>query len=347
MDPVLVLSLVGRFALLIALGVMLGLVLSWLWRRYEHHRQRTDPEFNRLRPLCRRCDYALRQLTSSHCPECGADLHQPGAVAGKPRRARCIDRVCMYGTTLLVCSLLWWMVCNELVALRSYSFNYIMARPASGAYEAIRLTAQPDRVLHRFAEPWRDMDTIGVRYVSVSIDAGGNWTQHQVYPGDDIRRSLVNHLGAHRVASFDEFSADTLADWLRQLGVDVDDPAVVRGVADGAAVVNSLIASREPDTAVAEATFGRVTKRYSSSSVSGARPSIRRDHRAALVYITSFVVMLMLLVAGLASYEWRNRRDIRRRLITDDPPLDLDHMCLAPKPATEAADPQMHTDEHG
>ena len=119
-----------------------GVWVLWVSRR--------GPKVIGGEPCCSRCGYLVRGLPGPICPECGADLAQPGAVttsggrrpAGKWRRALGWSAFCFFTVWIGVTFIWWQFIMQTLPRVREVRQDYMLANPASAAYDSIQIRSR-------------------------------------------------------------------------------------------------------------------------------------------------------------------------------------------------------------
>lgn len=169
-------------------------------------------------PACGSCGYAVADLTSFTCPECGGDLREVGikTPAQEARRRGSLTGA-LAGWTFL-CVLLAYFAVLIIAETGSYppppsvivyDWNETLA-PKSGAFQSVSITVS--------ASDFRHIQPIEIELTGL----GGEKHVHALV-ADTM---LFSEVGSEPVA----WSPEALADWFVASGVSLGDPAVASEV---------------------------------------------------------------------------------------------------------------------
>jgi len=111
-------------------------------------RRRATPHAAHDLPVCGKCGYAVRGISTFNCPECGADLREVGIVTpGAPRGAGRLGWATFWTIALVILAgLLTPVITNALGGLRRSTVSQFTLVPRGGHYRGLDLVVEDQHV---------------------------------------------------------------------------------------------------------------------------------------------------------------------------------------------------------
>ncbi|QKK06875.1 MAG: hypothetical protein HND58_01000 [Planctomycetota bacterium] len=247
---------------------------------------------------CGSCGYAVAELDSLVCPECGNDLRQSGIVTPRIEMIR--------RGSLTTAILAWTFLCGTggyflfsfvvLSVLFRSGFNVAASTnswqqqltPASGTYQSVTVVYESD---------FRSLtDVVDIELVLA----------------DGTTRTLTLDPTTERVEGEDsqltDWSGDTLEAWYAEGGLDITDPALAAEAAEVGRYVDLLLMS--PSTG-STSTFNHHTPNLTLGTTAASVQSAASMSRAGLAVIAAIVVSALVYVVGVVWIVLRRRKLLR------------------------------------
>ena len=220
------------YGLMSMVSPLLGLVLI-AWAVVTVWRAVVLPRGTRREPACEKCKYAVADLASFTCPECGSDLRTVGIVTPAIEATRRGS----YTTAILA----WTFLCGAaiyIVFILSFFFVGIsnIATTSANAITTWTQTLTPN----------------SGAYQSVELAYDSNW-QSIAGPmditlllADGSEHRITLDPGPMKVAGLDDannidWDADTIEVWFEKAGLDITDPEIAAEAAETSRVVDLTI----------------------------------------------------------------------------------------------------------
>jgi len=277
----------GIFGLL---GPLVGLVLVGasvhvIWRTV------TLPRRTRLGAVCERCKYDVAELATFTCPECGEDLRRVGIVtpAMEARRRGSLPGAIIAWTFL--CGLVAYL---GVMGAFMWSFSGRMTSAVSGWQQ----TLTPGSGAYRSLTV--DFESDGMT-ISGETELVLTMTDGATHPLTIDPAMQVYGVGGRVV----EWSADTIGEWYREIGLDTTDRAVAAEAAEVSRFIDLL--NMSPSSAYNP----NLVHHRSGLTVSGGITAAPDPLKYGLVLLGALGVLALAYILGLLFIVRRRRRLLR------------------------------------
>lgn len=220
------------FGLLSLLMPVTGIVLI-VWAVITIVRAITLPRDAPRFPACERCDYAVADLATFTCPECGSDLRKVGIVTPAINASR---------RGSLLTALLAWTFLSATIAYMVFIVGYMLVG-FSGAMSSMSSTntwsntLTPNSRNYQSVELVYDTDWVSItsemEITLTASDGSAHWIK--LDPGTMQVRGLEDEPVA--------WSGDSIADWFASLTLDLTDPAIAAQADEVSRVIDLTLMS--------------------------------------------------------------------------------------------------------
>ena len=244
---------------------------------------------------CGSCAYAVAELNSLVCPECGGDQRQTGIVTPKIEMARRGSLTTAILAWTFLCGTGGYLVFSVVVFSVVFRTGFYVANstnswkqqltPASGTYQSVTVDYESD---------FRSLtDVVDIELVLA----------------DGTTRALALDPTTEQVEGEDSqltvWGSGTLEDWFAESGLDITDPALAVEAAEVGRYIDLLLMSPSTGTT---STFNHHTPNLTFVSTTATAQSAARMSRAGYAVIAAIVVSAVVYVVGVVWIVHRRRK---------------------------------------